>query len=232
VAHDITERKRLEKELLEISATERRRIGHELHDGLGQHLAGIAFKAKALEEILKSENSEQFRSVEEIVRLLNGAIRQSRDLARGLDPVHVEAHGLPAALEHLAHTSSDLFRMHCRFRCGAGDLRVTPETGLALYRIAQEAIRNAAVHGLAHRVNVDLDLDDTHLSLRIHDNGKGFSVGPARPTGMGLHTMRYRASSVGGVLKIESQPEKGTDVQCLVPSRSCLARPQGCEPGN
>src|SRR5258708_3829448 len=130
--HDITEFKRMEKELLEISANERRRFGHELHDGLGQYLAGVALKTKTLEEILEAEGSGQTRKAKALVALVNDAIRQTRSLAHGLDPVHVEANGLVAALEKLAAQTEDLFHVKCGFVCEQERLAVNVPTGLAL----------------------------------------------------------------------------------------------------
>lgn len=217
---DITERRHLEHELLEISAKERRRLGHDLHDGLGQHLAGIALKTKVMEEMLAAANSPQSSAAREVVRLINNAIRQTRNLAKGLDPVHVEADGVVAALGTLSAQSQDLFRLDCIFTCSQQRLAINPEASLALYRIAQEAIHNAAVHGGASRVEMSLELSDTRLYLKIRDNGQGIPPGPS--SGMGLHIMRYRARSVGGILGVESTPGVGTTIFFSAPPELCL----------
>jgi signal transduction histidine kinase len=221
---DITQHKQLEREVLESAANERRRIGHDLHDGLGQHLAGIALKTKALEESLIAEESKEARVAKQLVGLMNQAIGQTRNLAHGLDPVHVEADGLVAALGKLAAQSSELSGVKCIFGCGQKRLAVSAQAGLELYRIAQEAIHNAVKHGRARRIEIELDMDAAHLRLSIRDDGKGFDAQAASTAGMGSHIMRYRANSLQGRLTIHSQPAKGTHVECLVPKQFCLAR--------
>ena len=157
IARDITLRKRLEGKLLEISADERRRLGHDLHDGLGQFLLGIALKTKLLEETLTKEKSAEALRAREIVGLMNTAITQTRNLAHGLDPVHVEANGLVAALRKLAAQTRELFQVECVFACRQEQLDVNPQTGIAFYHIAQEAIHNAIRHGQARRIHFRTD---------------------------------------------------------------------------
>ncbi len=225
VAQDITDRKELEREVLESSANERRRIGHDLHDSLGQYLTGIAFRAKALEQELAAAGSPHAREANEVAAFIGKAISQTRSLARGLDPIEVEASGLIApALQNLALATEELFKVTCRFHCPDSALRVGSPIGVALYRIAQEAIHNAVTHGDAHRIQIELKLGADHLWLRIQDDGIGFQVTKQRRTGMGLRLMNYRASSVGATLRIHSRPRHGTEVQCLVPR--ALVRPR------
>ncbi len=114
---DISERKRLEKTILEISENERRRIGQDLHDGLGQHLTGVAFMGKVLEERLAESSAPEAAEAAKIVKLVNDSIKMTRDLARGLLPVISEARGLMSALEHWAGEVSELFHVACRFEC-------------------------------------------------------------------------------------------------------------------
>jgi two-component system, LuxR family, sensor kinase FixL len=217
VVRDIAERNRLEREVLEISATERRRIGHELHDGLGQYLAGIAFRAKALEQALAAEASPRSGEAQEIATLISNAIRQTRGLARGLDPIEVETSGLVASLQSLAAETNYFFNVNCCFRSVDSELRIAAPTGLALYRIAQEAIHNAITHGQARQIQIELVLDAGHLRLRLQDDGTGFEVERANRDGMGLRVMEYRARSIGANLTIRSQPGQGTEISCQVP---------------
>jgi PAS domain S-box-containing protein len=217
IYRDITARKQLEKTVLEISADERRRIGHELHDGLGQHLAGIAFKTKVLEENLAADSSRLTGDAEKIVGLINDAIQQTRNLARGLDPVDFEVNGLPAALQNLAAQTEDLFGIECSFHCNEERLTLDTRTNVTLYRITQEAIGNAIKHGKALRIEIDLTASKPQLSLTIRDNGRGFLLdGKPRP-GMGLRIMGYRADTVGGVLSVHSEVDVGTEIKCVLP---------------
>ena len=216
VARDITLRKSMEKKLLEISADERRRLGHDLHDGLGQFLLGIALKAKLLEETLTKGKSTEALRAREVVELVNTAITQTRNLAHSFDPIHVEANGLVAALRKLALQTRELFQVECAFVCIQEHLDVNIQTGIAFYRIAQESIHNAIRHGQARRINLELAVDDAQLRLTIVDDGKGFSPDTKSNSGMGLHIMRFRMGSIGGHLIVESQPGNGAQIECAV----------------
>jgi len=219
IARDITLRKRLEEKLLEIGADERRRLGHDLHDGLGQFLLGIALKTKMLEAALTKGKSAEAWRAKEVVELMNTAIAQTRNLAHGLDPIHVEANGLVAALRNLAAQTRELFQVECAFACTREHLEVNTQTGIAFYRITQEAIHNAIRHGQARQINVELAVDDTQLRLKIFDDGKGFSPDSKSYSGMGLHIMQFRANSIGGQLTVESQPDQGARIGCTVPTK-------------
>jgi signal transduction histidine kinase len=212
----MTERKRLEREVLEISAAERREIGFDLHDGVGQHLAGTAFKAKLLEETLAADFPQLARSAREVVGLINAGIDQVRRVARGLDPIEVEATGLEPALNQLADDTRTVFGIPCVFRCTQPAPRFDSAVSLQLYRIAQEAIHNALVHGRAKRVEIELAFGGTRTSLMIADDGHGFREEATSRTGMGLRTMEYRARAIGGFLLIDSQVNRGTRITCLV----------------
>jgi PAS domain S-box-containing protein len=224
IARDITLRKRLEEKLLEIGVDERRRLGHDLHDGLGQFLLGIALKTKMLEEALTRGKSQEAWRAKEVVGLVNTAIVQTRNLAHGLDPIHVEANGLVAALRNLATQTRELFQVECTFICKLEHLDVNAQTGIAFYRIAQEAIQNAIRHGQARQINVELALDGMQLCLKILDDGKGFSPDSECRSGMGLQIMQFRANSISGHLIVESQPNKGTRIECTVPAKLWSAK--------
>jgi PAS domain S-box-containing protein len=217
IARDRTESKRLERELLEISGSERRRIGHELHDGVGQHLTGTAFKAKLLEQILSEEAPQYAPSGGELVGLMNTGIDQVRRLARGLDPIEVEADGLDSALSQWAENTRTIFRMSCSFQCLEPVSRFDPTVSLQLYRIAQESIHNAVKHGRAKRIEIYLGFSDSRIRLVIADDGGGFNSEASTRGGMGLRIMEYRIHAIGGSLMIDSQVNQGTRITCLVP---------------
>lgn len=232
VADDITDRKhaqiesearlKLIMELLEISVNERRRIGHDLHDGLGQHLAGTAFMAKVLEEALAGDASAHADEAGKLVNLINEGISQTRALAQGLDPVDLEVAGLPAALQKLAGQTAAQFQLACEFCCNQERLKTESTVGLALFRIAQEGIHNAISHGKAKHITIDLEAGNDRIRLAIRDNGGGFQVQENLMSGMGLRIMRYRASSIGGSLTIHSQIHAGTELVCIVPQQTSL----------
>jgi PAS domain S-box-containing protein len=214
---DISERKQLEQEVLKITLHERQRIGYDLHDGLGQHLAGVAFKAKVLEESLTAAKSPDCSQAQEIVSLVNQAITQTRVLARSLSPVEVEVNGLIAALEHLASETRRSYSVDCHLHCVLQNFRFGPQVSTTFYRIAQESIHNAMRHGGAELVEMEIGREaDGRLFLRVRDNGKGFIPEAKMTTGMGLRIMKYRVNSIGGALNITSAPGKGTEIVCLV----------------
>lgn len=217
---DITERRWLEKKLLMISDAEQLRIGADLHDGLGQHLTGIACMAAALRDRLKTKNlpEAETKQADEIARLVNEATAQTRALARGLCPVQLDQCGLYAALEHLAYQVGLQHGIECHFRAADEPSECEHDTALHLYRITQEAMSNAIRHGRARRIEVVLDACASGRCLAIEDNGQGFDM-QQKPAGAGagLRLMRYRAVMIGGNLSIESQPQGGTRVECIFP---------------
>jgi len=222
IARDITERKRLENEIAGISASERRRLSHELHDGLGQYLAGLAFRAKALEQALAGAGVPYAQEAKDIVALISNAMAQTRSLARGLDPIGIETIGLVAALQILAAETEAIFNLTCRFQYADTILSVDTQKALALYRIVQEAIHNAITHGEARQITIELAMDTECLCLRVQDDGTGFAAGTGNLTGMGLRVMQYRARAIGARLEINSQINHGTEIRCLLPRAACF----------
>ena len=153
---DITERKHLEKAILDISAREQRRIGQDLHDGLGQHLTGIAFMAKVHEAKLAEQKRSETEDAAKIVKLVNEAIYKTRELARGLLPVVSDSQGLMSALQLWAAEVEDLFGISCRFQCDPPVLIHDYTMATHLYHIAQEAVNNAIKHGDPRKILIQL----------------------------------------------------------------------------
>jgi signal transduction histidine kinase len=213
---DITERKRLEKEILEISERERRSIGQGLHDGLCQQLAGIELMSQVLEEDLARKSHPGAAQAGKIAGHVRDAIAQTRMLSRGLSPVAMESEGLMSALQELAGTITTLFGIECRFECPQSILIQNNSAATHLYRIAQEAINNAIKHGKAARVVMALDRNGDSVRLRITDDGTGFPDKLKSKAGMGLQIMRYRAGMIGASLEIQRANGKGTAVVCVL----------------
>ena len=153
---DITDRKRLERELLEISERERRQIGHDLHDGLGQHLHGLAYLAALLQKRLQQETSPCAAEAGQLNKYLTDALEMTRNLARGLQPVDAVPQGLMLALRELAERTRGVYRVDCRFECRSPVLIHRHSAANHLYRIAQEAVNNAMKHGKPTRVRIKL----------------------------------------------------------------------------
>ena len=216
---DITERKNLEKAILDISAREQRRIGQDLHDGLGQHLTGIAFMAKVHQAKLAEQKRSETQDAAKIVILVNEAIHKTRELARGLLPVVSDSQGLMSALQLWAAEVEDLFGVSCRFQCETPVLIHDDTIATHLYHIAQEAVNNAIKHGAPRKVLIQLSARQDRGTLLIKDDGKGIAENPANTQGMGLHIMNYRAGVIGGTLEARRDTPRGTIVTCTFPVR-------------
>ncbi len=219
-AIDITERKRLEEEIQQISEQEKRRIGQDLHDGLGQHLTGISFMAKALQQRLAAKQLPEAVDAGKITDLVNHTVSQTRDLARGLCPVELENNGLHAALQELAGGVEKMFGVQCQFNGNEPVLIYDNEAAIPLYRIAQEAINNAIRHGKAKKVTIDFTSSNGIATLSIRDNGIGIPPGPIKSKGMGLRVMEYRAGIIGARVSVERLPTGGTQVTCVMPNKA------------
>ncbi len=217
---DISERKRLEKTVLEISEREQRRIGQDLHDGLGQHLTGIAFMTKVQEQKLAERQIPEAADAAKIVELVNDAIRKTRELSRGLLPVVSDAHGLMSALRLYATEIEDLFGIACRFQCEEAVLIHDGPMATHLYHIAQEAVNNAIKHGHAESIVIRLFSGEREGTLIIRDDGVGIERPLAPHTGVGLHIMNYRAGMIGGNLEVRRELPRGTVVTCRFPVHS------------
>ena len=214
MVREITLRKRLEREILEISGREQRRIGQDLHDSLCQHLAGVGFLSKVLENKIISGLPVEAVAATEIVHLIDQAITLTRGFARGLNPVRLEAGGLIRALSELAANTEKFFGITCRLEYDRSIAIDDDVTATHLYRIVQEALNNAIKHGKADTILISLQGDGKAAVLSVEDNGLGFNNKRIQGKGMGLNIMNYRASMVGAALDIRNGKDGGTQVVC------------------
>lgn len=230
VSRDLTDRKRLEQELLEVSEGEQRRIGQDLHDGLGQQLTGISCLLQGLSERLAAQGLPEAQEVARTVQFLGQTITQTRDVARLLNPVELEEGGLTLALELLAERVANTAGISCTVTTEVPELRLDQSTTIHLYRIAQEAIQNALRHGKARSIQIRLCQDQSQLTLWIEDDGLGFAPAPQGPRapGMGLRIMECRARMLGGQLTLRPRDGGGTVVACAF----AWPAPQGIAPGD
>ncbi len=212
---DITGRVKLEQEILHAGEREHRRIAQDLHDGLGQLLAGTAYLTSTLKKDL-AKSPPQARKLGRILEVINEAVWQTRNLARGLHPVAPETNGLMVALGALAAQTQKMFRVRCRFSCRRPVLVKDNSMATHLFRIAQEAITNAIKHGRPGRIEINLTRTPARVCLEVKDNGVGLPARQSKSLGMGLRIMRYRASVIGGSLKIQKAAGGGTVVACAV----------------
>ena len=211
---EMAERALAEREIIGAGARERSRIAYDLHDDLGQHLVGIAFKAKLLAEKLQSTNPAQAQEASTIARLANDAARQTRLTAHKLDS-DSGAIDLTTALPRLAAAVEENCHARVSANTSACSIPVSAQVALQLYRIAQEAMRNAIEHGRANNVEIYLVSHQEHVVLTVSDDGRGFDPSVAGQ-GLGFRTMGSRAHSVGGLCEVESR-DRGTTLICRVP---------------
>jgi signal transduction histidine kinase len=214
LTEEIAERARLEQEILNVGERERRRIGRDLHDSLGQLLTGTALAGQVLEERLESQAIPESKDAGRIVTLVEQAIELTRSLSRGLDPVEIEGGGLTQGLRELALKTTELFPTHCEYSIGDPITVRDGATATHLYRIAQEAITNAIKHGHATHILVKLEGGGQHIRLTVQDDGVGFAPALVRGEGMGLRIMAHRAAVMGGTFEIRGEPAGGTTVVC------------------
>jgi len=217
-AIEITENKRLEREIQEISESEKRRIGQDLHDGLGQYLTGIACMVKVVEQKLANRDLNEANDVRKITSMVNETITQARDLARGLCPVELENNGLQAALTELASRVSRT-SVNCEVKAPTFTKVYDNAAAIHLYRIAQEAVNNAIKHGRAKNVTIGLNTQNNQVELTVQDDGCGFPKNPGKRTGMGLRVMNYRAGMIGATVSFAAGEQCGTVVRCVMPNR-------------
>jgi len=212
-------RANLEKQMLEIGDKERRRFGHDLHDGLGQQLTGIALLSESLSHRLGSQNSPLVEQAEQITSLVSETIGWTRELARGLSPLTLETDGLVAALEELATRAKKLFGVTCTFDCEHADLPIADESAVHVYRIMQEAVSNSVKHGKARHVIIRAVIANGEVTMTVSDDGSGLSAKTVAEPGIGLRIMQYRANLIGARLSVmRASAAGGTVVTCTVPS--------------
>ena len=221
---DITKRRRLEKEILEISAGEQQRIGRDLHDGLCQHLAGVGFMAKTLAEKLGATSPPEARDAERIRDLIEEAVVETRRIVRGLSPVEVEGEGLMAALDGLACEAERHFGISCVFAPDRTVLVHDNTVATHLFRIAQEAVTNAGRHSKCRHVLIDLTTSNGTVQMGVTDDGVGLPAELDETQGWGIRIMNYRARMIGASLYVERAADEGTTVRCVLRSAADTAR--------
>jgi signal transduction histidine kinase len=212
-------RRRAERSLVEVSEHEQQRIGQDLHDGICQQLAGIAYLASDLQTRLARRSLPETTIAARIAELSREAAVEARQIARGLNPVKVGTVGLIAALNDLAASIRSMFSIGCRFECRERLFVQNHETAVHLYRIVQEAIHNAVTHGKATDIVISLGRQSDGVVLRVLDNGRGLARSTRNGDGMGVENMNYRARAIGAQLHFAPRPGGGTIMNCTMSLR-------------
>ncbi|WP_445664655.1 PAS domain-containing sensor histidine kinase [Fodinibius sp. AD559] len=216
---DISNRRQLENEILKIAEEERINLGQELHDSLGQMLSGIGMISRNLARKFKANGLPAADEIVEIADMIKEADEQARQLAHGLAHIELENEGLEVAIHRLCERLQSYYGIQCT--CELSDLleNETKSVSLHLYRIVQEALNNAINHGKADHISVSFEANENHLQLIVEDDGIGFSKSESieNEKGMGIKTMRYRAHTLGGNLRINRTSDGWTQVVCRIP---------------
>jgi PAS domain S-box-containing protein len=209
------ERNQLENALLHVSEQEQRRLGQDLHDGLCQSLSGLAFMARSLTKTLEAQHLEgPAAEAAHLAALIHQSLEQSRNIAKGLHPVVMDAEGLVSALHELATRSSS--SIACRLRCEQMVPITDTVMALHLYRIAQEAVTNALKHSGARTITLSLKLRQDMLTLSVADDGCGLPDVIHASQGMGLRLMKYRADVIGADFSIGRRKNHGSRISCML----------------
>jgi signal transduction histidine kinase len=219
---EVQQRARLQKELVETAEREQRRISYDMHDGLCQHLTGTALVSQVLGQKLADKSLPETAEANRLVELMEEAIELTRSLARGLDHIEVQTGQLADNFQELAARKSKRFNVSCQFESHQAVPLNDVSVATQLYRIAQEAVINAARHGNAKNIKIRLDYMDDKIVLTITDDGVGLPEDALSRDGMGLRIMAYRADMIGATFHIERLSTlSGTRVTCtLVPKNT------------
>ncbi|RPH40864.1 MAG: sensor histidine kinase, partial [Desulfobulbaceae bacterium] len=202
---------RLERQIIAVSLEERSKIGRDLHDGLGSHLSGVEMLSKVLQKKLEADAPDKALQLGRIRNLIRDAIEKTRRLAHGLYPVHIIEQGLEASIEELIVEVESLYYVECSLVYSSKGEALENNAATHVYYIIREAVFNAARHGMAKHIAITIEKDHRHLVVTIEDDGRGIADA-SHQTGMGLHTMKYRAKAIGASLSIQPGARVGTVV--------------------
>jgi signal transduction histidine kinase len=229
VASDVTERKELQRQILEVSTAEQERIGREVHDGIGQQLTALTLFAGGLQRrLLRAGHAPEAEALGQLQLHLEATLQQARSLARGLAPVDIDRHDLPDALRDLAARVRETTGLDCSYE-GMPQVELAQAAQARhLFRIAQEAVANALRHAQATTLRIRLDAQDRALVLQVLDDGLGVPDPVARRGRLGLHIMAYRADAMGARLYVRRRTAGGTEVRCVLPLLEQPPRNGGC----
>jgi signal transduction histidine kinase len=220
---EMKERRFLERKILELSERENQWFGQETHV-ICQKLANLSIASHALARKLLATDSAQAEDALNISKMMDTALMEARMVARGLCTPGFDEAALVKALGETAWTVQEQHRLRCDVFCDQ-NLALGDETStIHLFRIAQEAIQNAARHSGASRISVSLKQADSNIRLVIEDNGKGITPRERAGYGLGLRIMAYRAGMIGGELKIETSAAGGARIICEVPAETMAVK--------
>lgn len=210
---EIRRRRHLERQMLNVAEQEKRRLSLELHDGLGQHLAGVAFVARGLADTVHAGNTPKVSEIDWLLRLLNEAVTRTRSLARGLWPASLERGSLGDSIRRLAEDLESIYGISCQVQIDEEPAIASPAAAYHIFRIVQEAANNAIKHAQARRVEFRVERMGNDIEVSVLNDG--VSIDPSQLTGgkgIGVAGMHLRADAIGGTISIEPRPAGGSEV--------------------
>jgi PAS domain S-box-containing protein len=221
VARDVTERKKLEKEIILISERIRQQVSRDLHDDLNPHLIGIEALTRVLTQKLRQMNLPEYNEAEKIAALISKAITKTHRLARGLCPIDLESTGIQTPLMNLTKLLRSIYSIECKFEYDESVVIEDITLATNLYYIAQEAAFNAAKYSGGTVISITLKKAKDHLLLEIKDNGRGISSehikDNGQSSGMGLKIMKYRTEIIDASFMIKPDRPSGTVITVKIP---------------
>ena len=217
---EIANRRQLEFDLIQVSEREHRRIGHDLHDGICQELAGVRYALESISRKLENIDPLQ-KDLQALSDGIHRAMHHTRILSRGLAPMELEHGDLVAALYELVENSSSLYKIECDLELRGEYLPLAVEPATHLFRIAQEALQNAVKHGRATNIHITLDFSVSPAEMVVRDNGSRDCPQPDQPkNGMGLKIMQHRAALLAGTVTVNVLESGGTEVLATFPNQT------------
>jgi PAS domain S-box-containing protein len=212
----VIERKRLERMAANMTEAEQRRIGSDIHDGVGQELTGLRYMMQTHAEVLAAQSSPEAKTAQRMTEWLEKVQRLLRGIVRKLVPVEIDEQGLVASLRGLAEQTTQAHDVVCSLECAQAILVADATLATHIYRIAQEAVRNAVRHAEASQIRITLSEDAGVLKLQVEDDGIGIKPTTNQKTGFGLRSMAYRAGLIGAQFDCRPREQSGTSVTCKV----------------
>ena len=214
---DITKRRQLEKEIINISEIERQRIGQDIHDDLAQNLVAVDVLCQMIHKKMKviPENDDIIKNLTQVIKFVDYTVTQCRRIAKGLCPVTLGPESLIHSIKQMMNDIENVFNISFKFT-SEGIIKMHDDmSAINLYHIVQEAINNIIKHSKAKNVLVNLKSKDSIISLTIQDDGIGISKDFNYNEGLGLKIMKYRANIIGGTLNVESNDD-GTTISFIL----------------
>ncbi|HNX22770.1 MAG TPA: PAS domain S-box protein [Spirochaetota bacterium] len=214
VGIDITERKRLEKLVMETNATERLKIGQDLHDRLAQHLAGIIFRIELLKVKLGDDMPETIPDIDEIITMVDKAVSKTREIAKELSPVDISPGGLRAAVESLKDHVRESSKVNILVKWDDSISIIGKLENSNLYYIIKESILNSVENNEAENILINASIDNNVCSIEIRADGKDFEKVDKDRNNLFLSLVRYRSWLIGASTEVKGNPGGGLSIAC------------------